>query len=249
MTPVARPNNIPILHDYLDFRADPLRFWLDVGRMGPIVRVQLGPARSFWVVTDADLFKEILLTKSKNYPRDRQIRNGNGIDGGNTVFNAQTYEEWRWRRRLLQPGFHRKELAKFAETMVAETERLAAELLDGDIVDLTKLMKKLTMRIICQTMFSASLEETDQLQEAFETSSEFSYSQMSAVVKTPVWLPTPMVQRTKAAVSTKYEVLGRIVDERLASGQPKGDMLDMLISTQLTQEDADEAMPGTGRSF
>ena len=220
-----------------------------MGEIGPIVQVQLGPLQKFWVITDADLFQEILQTKSKKFPRDRQIRDGNGIDEGNTVFNAQTYDEWRWRRRLLQPGFHRKELAKFAETMVEETEQLTRELEDGQTFNLTDLMKKLTMRIICQTMFSASLDETDILQEAFETGSEYSFRQMSAIVKTPIWLPTPLILRTRRAVFHKYDILGRIVDERLSSGQPKDDMLDTLIAAQLSQDEADEGMPGAGRAF
>lgn len=247
-----RGTSIPFFNDFFEFRNDSLQFWLDVGKEGGLVKIKLGPAREMVVVTDADLFQQIFQTKSKNFPRDRQLRSTNRIDNGNTVFNADTYEEWRWRRRLLQPGFHKKELAKFGETMVAETVKLAAETDTNRPVNLTDFMKKLTMRIICLTMFSASLEETDILQESFETSSEFSFNQMTALVPTPIWLPTPMIQRTKHAVKIKYDILGRIVDDRLASGKPQGDaqqrwdMLDMLISTQLEE---DEAMPGVGRAF
>lgn len=248
----TRESRIPFFNDYLAFRKDPLDFWLDVGKLGPLVKVKLGPAREMFVATDPELFKQIFQLKSKNFPRDRQLRGTNRIDNGNTVFNADTYEEWRWRRRLLQPGFHKKELAKFAATMVSETEKLADEIGSGSELNLTDLMKKLTMRIICQTMFSASLDETDLLQNSFETSSEFSFKQMSSIMPTPLWLPTPLIRHTKQAVKTKYEILGRIVDERLESGQPKNDaqhgwdMLDMLISSQL---DDDEAMPGVGRAF
>jgi cytochrome P450 len=120
-------DTIPILHNFLEFRADPLQFWLDLGREGPVVRIQLGPFRPFWVVTDADFLEYILHKKSRNFPRDHQLRDRNGLDNMQTVFTAPTWEEWLWRRRLLQPAFHAKELRKFAETMVAE----AIPLLDG----------------------------------------------------------------------------------------------------------------------
>ncbi|MFT5195290.1 MAG: cytochrome P450, partial [Candidatus Promineifilaceae bacterium] len=248
--PAVRADRIPFLNDYLRFRNDPLNFWLETGKIGPLVRVNFGPAREMWVVTDPDLFQQILQKKSKNFPRDRQLRTRNGIDDSRTVFNAETYDEWRWRRRLLQPGFHRKQIEKFAETMVSETQRLTDETADGLTINLTNFMKKLTMRIICQTMFSASLAETDRLQHSFEQASEFSYSQLSSIVKTPIWLPTAAVRETKRSVATKKEILGRIVQERLDSDEPQGDaehswdMLDMLISAQL--EDEDET---NGRSF
>ncbi len=250
--PQALENKVPFFANYLDYRSDPLQFWMDVGRVGPLVEIQLGPMQKFWVVTDADLFQQILQSKSKNFPRDRQIRQGNAIDNGRTVFNAKTYEEWRWRRRLLQPGFHKRELAKFAESMVTETTQLANEIPQNVSVDLADLTKKLTMRIICQTMFSASLAETDVLQHAFEQTSYFGFKRMSSIVNVPHWLPTKLNLDTKAAVTDKYRILGKIVDERLASGQPKDDaptswdMLDMLISAQLDDEDE---MPGAERSF
>jgi cytochrome P450 len=248
--PAVRADRIPFLNDYLRFRNDPLNFWLETGKIGPLVRVNFGPAREMWVVTDPDLFQQILQKKSKNFPRDRQLRTRNGIDDSRTVFNAETYDEWRWRRRLLQPGFHRKQIEKFAETMVSETQRLTDETADGLTINLTNFMKKLTMRIICQTMFSASLAETDRLQHSFEQASEFSYSQLSSIVKTPIWLPTAAVRETKRSVATKKEILGRIVQERLDSDEPQGDaehswdMLDMLISAQLDDEDETN-----GRSF
>lgn len=256
--PAVRKDRQFFLNDYSAFKADPLNFWLETGKIGPLVKVNFGPSREMWVVTDPDLFQQILQKKSKNFPRDRQLRTRNGIDDSRTVFNADTYEEWRWRRRLLQPGFHRKQIAAFAKTMVSETERLIDETAGGSTVNLTDFMKKLTMRIICQTMFSASLAETDRLQHSFEQASEFSYSQISSIIQTPIWLPTIAVRETRRSVATKKEILGRIVQDRLASDQSKKDaqqswdMLDMLISAQL--DEGEEIPTGdlslkAGRSF
>ncbi len=226
----------PILHHFLEFQADPLQFWLDVGQEGPVVRVQLGPFRPFWVVTDADFLEVILHKKSRNFPRDHQLRERNGLDNMQTVFTAPTWEEWLWRRRLLQPAFHAKELAKFAETMVAE----ATDLLDGvdsaKPLELVSFMKSLTMRIICKTMFSASLAETAVLQRAFEQVSEFSYKRLSSMISLPLWLPTPDVVKTRQAVKARLAIIERIVQERLDSGQARGDLLDMLIAAHLDED-------------
>ncbi|MCB8942778.1 MAG: cytochrome P450 [Ardenticatenaceae bacterium] len=243
--PPHHPDTIPLLHNFLEFQANPLQFWLDVGREGPVVRVQLGPFRPFWVVTDADFLEYILHKKSRNFPRDHQLRQRNGLDNMQTVFNAPTWEEWLWRRRLLQPAFHAKELAKFGETMVGEAVALIDSVETSEPLELVSFMKAMTMRIICKAMFSASLGDTAVLQHAFEQVTEFSYKRLSSVFNLPLWVPTPDVVKTRRAVNARLEIIERIVQDRLSSGKAKGDLLDMLISAHL-----DEAhISADGRRF
>lgn len=211
-----------------------------MGQQGPVVRVRLGPAREFWVITDADLFQEILAQKAKNFPRDRQLRDRKGLDRTKTVFNAPTYDEWLWRRRLLQPAFHVRQLRGFARTMVAEAQRLTAETNTAVPLDLVFWMKTLTMRIICKTMFSASVEETAVLQQCFEEVTHFHYNRLKAMVKLPLWVPTPHKLRAEQANNTRWRIIEEIVQARLKSGQPQDDLLDMLIAAHLDED---------GRSF
>lgn len=233
---------LPLLRDYAAFRSDPLNFWLDVGRQGPLVEVELGPSLRYWVVTDFDLFQQIFQTRSKNYPRSGDLRNGaSRLDPARTVFNVETYEEWRWRRRLLQPGFHRDALTGYADSILGEGVRTLSRLEDKSIIELEPFLKQLTMRIIGRTLFSANLDETHRLQETIEQMTMFSFSRLSAMFNLPVWIPTPAVVRTKRAIDVRKRILAKIVEERLASGENRGDMLDMLIAAQL---DDDEIMPG-----
>lgn len=238
--PISRPGTLPVLNDLLAFRRDPLNFWLEAGRQGPVVRVGLGPTLRFWVVTDADLFQEILAKKSKNFPRSILLRDRRGMEEYKTVFNADTYEEWLWRRRLLQPAFHMRELTGFSDTFVAETARLVDELDSETPFDLVHLMKTLTMRIICKTMFSATLDETDVLQDCFERVTQFGYRRMSSIIKWPLWVPTRHRRDAEDAYRTRWQIVEGIVQERLSSGRAKGDLLDMLIAAHLDED---------GRSF
>lgn len=235
-TPIPRPNHVPILHDYPAFQRNPLAFWLETGLMAPVVQVRLGPARRYWVITDAELFQYVFQTRAKNFPRDRQLRNRKGLDPAATSFNAPTWDEWLWRRRLLQPAFHGRELGKFGEEMVTEAAQLIEETPTTASLNLNAWMKTLTMRIITRTMFSASLNETDRLQRSFEQTTAFNYKRMSSVANLPLWLPTPNVQQTKRAIATRREIISAIVNKRLASGKAKGDLLDMLISAHLDED-------------
>lgn len=229
--PPLRPNGRPFLNHLPHFRADPLNFWLETGQIAPIVRVRLGPVREFWVITDADHLQHILQVKARQYPRADEILGKDKISGAETVFNAPTWDEWLWRRRLLQPAFHRKQLTAFATAMVEEAAQLVSEW-DARIA-LKPQMKTLTMRIIGRTMFSAPLQQTEILQECFEQVTAFSYHQTSTLVKWPVWVPTRLHQRTRWAYKTRFEIVNRLVQARLVENEPQGDLLDMLIAANL----------------
>ncbi len=221
-------DGIPILHNYLQFRAAPLQFWLDTAAIAPVVRVRFATNRELLVITDADLLGEMFQKKARQFPRSRTLIDKDNLDNSQTVFNAPTWDEWLWRRRMLQPTFHRKQLTGFAEAMVDETQRLVADW-DG-IISLKEQMKTLTMRIIGRTMFSAPLQQTKRLQTLFEQISRYSFAKSSAMIDLPAWLPTPLKVRTRKSLATRYDIIGTIVKERLASNEPKGDLLDTLIA-------------------
>ncbi|MEM7116160.1 MAG: cytochrome P450 [Chloroflexota bacterium] len=232
MIPPLLENGRFPLGNYSQYKADTLNFWLDCAQAGPLVRVRFAH-RELWVVTDAEMVQEMLQTKAKNYPRAKEITRSDGINTGRTVFNAPTWQEWLWRRRLLQPAFHRKQLATFAEAMVDETAVFMRDWQPGKQLPMKTAMKDLTMRIIGRTMFSAPLEQTDILQQCFEQVSEYAVYRSSTVVKLPAWLPLPLFRRTRWAVTMREKLVSELVEQRLASGQPQDDLLDMLIAANL----------------
>ena len=231
--PPVRDDGLPILNNFQQFRAQPLEFWVETGQLGPLVQVNFGPSRCLWVVTDPDMIQQILQSKARAYPRSSELRGADEMGVGQTVFNAPTWDAWLWRRRLLQPAFHRKELAKFAEAMVAETLQFMSAWQIGDVIPLKPAMKTLTMRIIGRTMFSAPLQDTEELQHHFEQVSAYSYYRTSSMIKIPEWFPLPIHRKTRHAVKRRHAMVEKIVAERLASGQPRGDLLDMLIAANL----------------
>lgn len=230
--PPLRDDGMPLLGHFRQFRANQLKFWLETGQMGPLMRVRFGP-RELWVVTDAEMLREMLQLRARNYPRSSQLIGEDKLDTGKTVFNAPTWDAWLWRRRLLQPAFHRKHLAAFAEAIVDETSQLMREWHSGSILPVKSVMKSLTMRIIGRTMFSAPLQETEVLQECFEQIGKYSIYRNASLFTLPTWLPLPLYRRTRKALQIRHELINKLVSERLASGEPQGDLLDMLIAANL----------------
>lgn len=235
--PPIREDGFPLLHNLMQFKAEPLEFWLETGQIAPVIRTRLGP-REFWVITDPDWMEYIFKTKPRTFPREERLRRTGRMDEAYTVFTAETYEQWLTRRRLLQPAFHRRQIATFATTMVEEAARIVGEWERERPFDLKSQMKTLTMRIIGRTMFSVDMQETAMLQETFELASEFSYEQMAAVLPIPLWVPTPYNRKVQASEDLRLAHLGKIVEERYASGEPKADLLDMLIAARVEEDGA-----------
>lgn len=233
-----RPANIPFLRNFTQFKAKPLDFWLETGQMAPIIRVRFGP-REIWVVTEADWFQHIFQQNARNYPREGRLRIDKQSDEkAHTVFTAPSWDEWLWRRRLLQPAFHRRKISQFAGTMVSEAQQLVHEWQATELFDLRNAMKTLTMRIIGRTMFSATMQKTAILQHAFETVTEFSFRTAAAIWPVPLWVPTPLNRRVNAAFAQREAIIGEIVTQRYAqTSEETADLLDMLIAAKLEESD------------
>lgn len=235
--PPRRSDGVPILHDFLTFRRDPLAFWRETGDIAPVTRVRFGPTIEYWVITEPDFLQHILQKRAKFYPRERRLMRINRANAPELLFNTDNWEEWLWRRRLMQPAFHRQQIAGFAEAMVDETQKLAGEWPDGATINLEHAMKTLTMRIIARTMFSSDVrQKTDMMQYSYELSSLVAFERASAPVALPLWLPLPKFRRHRAAIDARTDFLYEIVQERLKTGAVKGDLLDTLIAARLEED-------------
>jgi cytochrome P450 len=245
-----RQGGLPRLGDYLAFRRDPLGFWTETGGLGPVVPVVFG-AQEFWVVTDAELVEHCLLTQAHAHPRDRRLMRINRGPGPELMFNTDRWEEWKRRRRLLQPAFNRSHLAGFGEVFVAEAERSVDQMVSsGGAVDVEARLRDMTMRIILKAMFSVEADaEVTRLQESFEAASEVVAARVSSPIPIPHWFPTPASRRLRRLMRYRWETLAGIVDSRIESGEERGDLLDLLLEARigddgLTEEDLVGEMSG-----
>lgn len=231
--PPVRKGAIPFLRHYLEFRSKPLQFWIECAKTAPIFRIHFGMNREYWVISDADAAQYILQQRARYFPREQRLTKSNRKGEAPTVFNTDSWDDWLWRRRMLQPAFHRTRIAKFAEAMVAETLFMSRHWQDGEILNFQHMMKTLTMRIIGRTMFSAEVDKTDILQEAYEQTTLDTFKRSSELFSLPRWIPTDHNKKTQQALNAQRKTLGNIVKSRYEENNSEGDLLDMLIAATL----------------
>jgi cytochrome P450 len=113
------------------------------------------------MVHDPEGVRRVLLDNVANYPKD---------DLSNRIFTAMFGEgllsaepaKWRRHRKIMAPAFDPRSVAGYAAAMAAASQAFSArwlDLPDQADTDMAEEMKALTLRIICDTMFSSDATE------------------------------------------------------------------------------------------
>src|SRR5579859_502617 len=226
--------NLPLLYDFPEYIRDPLAFWLQAARTSPLLRVRLTSMRRFLVASDPDFIQYMMQTKPKIYVRDQLTMDIHRAGRVAYSFNTKDWEEWLWRRRLMQPAFHKQQLAQFGAIMVEEATRIAKEW--GEQIQLETAMRTLTMRIIGRTMFSFEFgAEMEALQKAYDVWGKYIFVRGSLGINIPIGFPLPLNRQTQRAIEKREAILKSILMNRFETQEPKHDLLDMLINAKLEE--------------
>ena len=124
-------------------------------RYGPVSSFRLG-TQCLALVDDPRLIEEILVTRQHAFVRDtgavllRELVGEGLLTTDDPAHLA--------RRRLMQPAFHRGRVARYAETIVAETERVMGGW-NGAPLDVGAEMAKLTLGAVGASLFGADLRD------------------------------------------------------------------------------------------
>ena len=141
---------------------------------------------------------------------------------------------WRRQRRIEAPAFHRKRIEAFADVMtelahdMTESWESAAE--SGEPLDLQSEMSRVTMKIIVRAMFSDRLDEAEAhgVSEAMRALDRHRL-RFRDFIGVPEWLPRRRDPAVRAAVGAIDRTVNRIIAERRAQGEDRGDLLSMMM--------------------
>ena len=237
MNTIPGPQGPPLIRQARELIAGAPRFLSRLAdEYGPIARFGVF-ANTFYLVSDPDLVREVLVTQAANFPKDdRDIKLLSRMVGhGLVTTNGDAHKR---QRRLAQPAFHSKRVDAYAGTMVDYTEAALAEWRDGQSIDVAEAMRELTMYIVARTLFGADREAmrdtADRVGAAIHVLQDISDREFQAPLVLPVWLPTTMNRDRRRAVDTLYGIIDDLIAERRAgvAGADTGDLLSMLLLSQ-----------------
>jgi cytochrome P450 len=236
--PIQTRKVAPGPQEFPDLWQNPLQVLVEAAHeYGDVVCLDPNEYR-IYLVTHPDHIKHVLQDNYRNYRRDAdsfKLLAGNGLIVSEGDF-------WLRQRRLMQPAFHRQQIATLASTMTSATaamlERWRTAVDQGEPLDILAEMMNLTLTIIIKTMFGGDVdEEVKAAAIALAIGQEYLYRQG--------WdysgeQGSSGEEQFREAMDTLDRMVYRLIEERRSRGTMHHDLLSMLL--QARDEETGEGM-------
>jgi cytochrome P450 len=212
----------------LAYRRDRFGFFTRLAReYGDLVYFKLGPQPAF-LLNNPDYIRDVLITHNKNFMKSEGAQRSKRLLGdGLATSEGEVHLR---QRRLMQPSFHRQQIAAYAATMVEYAARMRAGWKDGETLEVSREMMRLTLAIASKTFFDADVDsEADEIGDAFTEAISLFHFLALPYSRFLEKLPLPVMRRFQNARERLDATIYRMIEERRRSDSERSDLLSLLI--------------------
>ena len=211
----------------LKWMRDPASFfeWLQI-EFGDVVSYKL-LFRNCCAISNADLIGEVFVAKKHLFGKNPAAK---AVLNEPNILIVEDAEHRR-RRKLIQPTFGKKNLDKFAETMIEKAVALQEGWRDGQIIEVGREFHRYTINVAVATLFGEDTKVAPRLPtqvvQAFERRAKLGLLPFSELL----WsLPLPANVRGKRAIRTMDEVISQVVAR--AKDEDRSDLVSLLVRAE-----------------
>ncbi len=200
-----------------------------VREYGDIFRVKVVNIPAY-VISRPEYIESVLITNQKNFVKSVYLRESKALFGHGILTSDGSF--WREQRRMLQPAFHHRQIARYSRVMAKRVAGMLETWRDGEVRDIHADMMNVTMEIIAQVLFGEDIaEETREIGEALKVFFE-QFDDRFGLYAIPEWLPTPGNLRYRRAIRRLNEMVNSIIRRKQAIRQDSGDILSALLNAR-----------------
>ena len=234
----------------LRFGADRLGFLHEMASYGDVSHMETRGLH-FYLINHPELIQDVLVTHHRSFVKSRALQMARRLLGDGLLTSEGDLHLRQ--RRLVQPAFHRQRMASYGRVMVdyaAQTIERWQTLGNGATVDMSQEMMRLTLGIVGKALFDADVEgEAAEIGQALTEALHAVNRLLLPGGELAEKLPLPANQRAEQALQRLDATIYRLISQRRASGEDRGDLLSILLETRddegsvmSDQQARDEAM-------
>ncbi|RXG14120.1 hypothetical protein DSM03_101235 [Leeuwenhoekiella aestuarii] len=200
---------------------------------GDTFRLNLSFSKSVIFSRDALFAQHALQKNQKNYhkspiqTKDLAKYVGRGLLTSNG-------KHWTKQRKLIQPAFHKKQLtqiiAKINQAITTELNKVVV----NEPFDIFPVFNDLTFQTVVQSLFSSAVDQKsiNRLQYITESAQKMMVRELRQPYLRWWFKISGKLRNNLKLTQEARQILDKLVDERIASGQKENDVLDMLLDAR-----------------
>jgi cytochrome P450 len=199
------------------FNADRLNYLWEANRTyGDLVHFWVGRKRHLYLVSHPDDVRYVLVEHNEKFGRGMLFKRRAGKLIGTGLLTSEGEFNKR-QRRLMQPAFHRSQIASYAQIMVNDTLAIIKDWKPGETRDIHHEMMRLTMNIVAHALFGSDVSaSTDEIGRAITKGIEYLNDEH---------LPEPT-----EAIQLLHSLSVRLIQTQRETGEARGDLLTLLMA-------------------
>jgi cytochrome P450 len=184
-------------------------------------------------ICDPDAIRQVMLDEQPKFDKGAIFRRMLAPALGEAMLTAEG-AHWKWQRQAAAPAFRHDRIAAMVPLMsrAAEATLKRWRARDGARIDVAEDMVHTTFDVILDTMLSGG--EGFDIAEASREISVYLHTigkpNLGDLAGAPAWLRTMFQPRGVRATRYLQRIVSEVIERRRASGQVRGDLLDMLLS-------------------
>ncbi len=223
------PGGQRVLGHALEFRRDPLRLLQRGRELGDVIRIRFGPF-PVYVLNSPGAIRQALVGQARKLEKGINFGRAKTLIGNGLVMSGGDYHHRQ--RRLMQPAFHRSEIARYLDTMRDVAVPRIDAWTNGGTLAFDREMRSLTLTVLTRTLLSSDMgaEQIGEIEHLLRVLlAELIPDGIIANIPALAWVPSRSNRRFGAANRRLDAMLTEIIEGYQATEEDRGDLMSILI--------------------
>ncbi|MDX1332431.1 MAG: cytochrome P450 [Robiginitalea sp.] len=200
---------------------------------GDTFKIKITPKTRVVFTRDPVIVRHVLQKNHRNYAKSELQTRDVAKYIGQGILTSEG-EFWRMHRKMIQPAFHKERLQGLLGLMYQAIRTELSRIPEGEQLDMFPWMSDLAFQVVAQSLFSAGdlRKDMNRLQEITETNQQMLIREMRQPYLKWWFQASGQIRRHLHLAADARGLLDRLIEIRVKSGRPEGDLLDMLLEAR-----------------